>query len=288
MHANIVLCLFPPSDPHPSTRTCLQSIGHWLRKFFRRFCFCLVVCVWSLSFTATIPLLYTIDSNEKILTPVYCPGTTDITYLDEWFDRNRIMQTTLFNLIPLLISLVLTIIALSKLSYDYLFYIYMRLKMSKCSPCRDEEIVSIESCRYWFSTSILRLLLVLSTCLFACIYPIVMRFYLIYFSVLIPLIFAAMNYSLKQLPSTQQQLSTIENDNSIVTNGVNISRLLQPTTTIIHRERDDSLNRPIELENLVGGHRESSETPSTSSIIRGKPKYVSNNLYENTQNMFLR
>ena len=267
MHANFVLCLLsssssassnPPSHHH-SSRTCLQSCGLCLRRFFRRFCFCLVLCVWSLSFTATIPLLYTIDSNEKAPKPVYCPGTTQISYLEEWFDRNRLVQSVIFNLIPLLVTFFLSMIALLKLFYDSLLYIYVRCKMSQCSPCRrkarhpqgnstlpnsismlsslgiisnshqpsgfaavpttdtstptsDLTICSnpmhVQSCGQWCSTSFLRFLLVLSCCLLACIYPIAMRFYLVYFSVLIPLIFAVLNYSLGNLVLPTQTSAT--------------------------------------------------------------------------------
>ena len=263
MHTNFVLYLLSPSssDQHHSTRTCLQSCGFCLRRFLRRFCFCLVLCVWSLSFTSTIPLLYTIDSNEKNPKPVYCPGTTQISYLEEWFDRNRLVQSVIFNLIPLLVTLFISSIALLRLFYDCLSYFYYRIKMSKCSPCRmksssthhqnRQQSVSIPqsismlsslgiisnannnlsnafsivpttdsptptseitmsssdptvpSCGHWCSGSFLRFLLVLSCCLLACIYPIAMRFYLVYFSVLVPLIFAVLNYSLGQLSSTQ-------------------------------------------------------------------------------------
>ncbi|CAF4971750.1 unnamed protein product, partial [Rotaria magnacalcarata] len=210
-----------------------------------------------LSFTATIPLLYTIDSNEKTPRPVYCPGTTQISYIEEWIDRNRLVQSFIFNLIPLLTTLFISLIALLKLFYDCLCYFYFRLKMSKfCSSCRKRSqrrkqntqsslpnsismlsslgIISknnniqsgfslaptiesptptseasitssnfvIQSCGHWCSSSFLRFLLVLSCCLLACIYPIAMRFYLVYFSVLIPLIFAVLNYSLGQLTPT--------------------------------------------------------------------------------------
>ncbi|CAF0927939.1 unnamed protein product [Rotaria sordida] len=279
MHANFVLCLLrspSSSDQHHSTRTCLQSCGLCLRRFFRRLCFCLVLCIWSLSFTATIPLLYTIDSNEKTPKPVYCPGTTQISYLEEWFDRNRLIQSVLFNLIPLLTTLFMSIIALLKLFYDCLFYFYLRLKMSKCSPCRkrssrhhqqnqrlsipnsvsmlsslgvisnnniqsglnlvsmtesptptSETTISssnlvLQSCGHWCSSSFLRFLLVLSCCLLACIYPIAMRFYLVYFSVLIPLIFAVLNYSLGQLAPTQK----------ITTNTIPMTSLTEQRTDI--------------------------------------------------------
>ena len=62
---------------------------------------------------------------------------------------------------------------------------------------------TVPSCGHWCSGSFLRFLLVLSCCLLACIYPIAMRFYLVYFSVLVPLIFAVLNFSLGQLSSTQ-------------------------------------------------------------------------------------
>lgn len=268
MHANFVLCLLSSSSSassgsldhsQHSTRPCLRSCGLCLRRFFRRLCFFIVLCIWSLSFTATIPLLYTIDSNEKNPKPVYCPGTTQISYMEEWFDRNRFAQTVIFNLSPLVITLILSLIALLKLLYDCLMYFYLRLKMSKCSPCRgkssrhhqhDDQHLTIpnslsmlsslgiisnsnipsgmsllpitetstptsetsvsstpaglHSCGHWCSTSFLRFLLVLSCCLLACIYPIAMRFYLVYFSVLVPLIFAVLNYSLGQLTSPPQ------------------------------------------------------------------------------------
>ena len=292
MHANFVLCLLSspkPSDSNHSTRTCVKSCGLCLRRFFRRFCFCLVLCIWSLSFTATIPLLYTIDSNEKTPKPVYCPGTTQISYLEEWFDQNRFVQSVIFNLIPLLATLFMSSIALLKLLYDCLFYMYLRLKMSKCCPCRKKSLhrggreeqqhhhlyqeqrqqqqtlsipnsismlsslgiinnsnsnpqgfhsipmiesstptsettiassdVVVQSCGHWCSGSFLRFILVISCCLLACIYPIAMRFYLVYFSVLVPLIFAVLNFSLGQLTPTQTStnLPTTVASNLIVT-----------------------------------------------------------------------
>ncbi|UJR31213.1 hypothetical protein I4U23_018717 [Adineta vaga] len=278
MHANFVLCLLSSSssDQHHSIRSCLQSCGLCLRKFFRRFCFCLVLLVWSLSFTATIPLLYTIDSNEKAPKPVYCPGTKQISYLEEWFDQNRLTQSIIFNLIPLLATLFISAIALLKLFSECLFYIYLRCKMCKCFSCRNRSSISsshhhrqqalsipnsmsmlsslgiisnsnipssslnlapmaesptptsettlsssnimLQSCGHWCSSSFLRFLLVLSCCLLACIYPIAMRFYLVYFSVLIPLIFAVLNYSLGQLtPSQTTTTATTTTTNAIPT-----------------------------------------------------------------------
>jgi len=326
MHANFVLCLLSSSsssssssDQHHSTRTCLQSCGFCLRRFFRRFCFCLVLCVWSLSFTATIPLLYTIDSNEKAPKPVYCPGTTQISYLEELFDRNRLAQSLIFNLIPLLATFFISTIALLKLFYDCLFYFYLHLKMSKCSPCRTKSshhrqqsltipnsismlsslgIISnsniqsglnllpmgesitptsettisssdspLQSCRHWCSASFLRFLLVLSCCLLACIYPIAMRFYLVYFSVLVPLIFAVLNYSLGQLTPTQtstnptinaitttipiEQQTNIENRHRSVTTFMNSTdtnneRLMQRNISL--KRKRDSSNEQFELQ----------------------------------------
>jgi hypothetical protein len=74
----------------------------------------------------------------------------------------------------------------------------------------------LQSCSQWCSGSFLRFLLVLSCCLLACIYPIAMRFYLVYFSVLVPLIFAVLNYSLGQLTPTQTTTNAITS-NAITT-----------------------------------------------------------------------
>lgn len=321
MHANFVLYLLSPpspsssSDQHQSTRTCLQSCGFCLRRFLRRFCFCLVLCVWSLSFTSTIPLLYTIDSNEKNPKPVYCPGTTQISYLEEWFDRNRLVQSVIFNLIPLLVTLFISLIALLKLFYDCLSYFYFRMKMSKCSPCRmksssthhqnhrqsasiphsismlsslgiisntnnnnlssafsivpmadsptpTSEITlsstdpSIPSCGHWCSGSFLRFLLVLSCCLLACIYPIAMRFYLVYFSVLVPLIFAVLNYSLGQLPSTQTS-------NHVTTAG---------TITTIPAERQNNLEQcGVTVTTTTAAAKNSNEINNSRFLSRNSP-----------------
>ncbi|UJR15319.1 hypothetical protein I4U23_002271 [Adineta vaga] len=353
MHANFVLSLFP--SPSKTNKTCLQSCSRCLRRFFRRFCFCLVLCVWSFSFTSTIPLLYTIDSNEKVPKPVYCPGTTQISYLEEWFDRNRFTQTIVFYLIPLLISLFLTVIAVLKILYDSCQYIYFRLKISRCSPCRkrymsyreqvdstsysmtllqtlglatenntqsnlnltsmmdspmnDVSTVTIEhypipSCGRWLSTTFLRFLLVLSCCLLACIYPIAMRFYLIYFSVLVPLVFAVLNYSFGQLTTNQEQQQqqqdqthyheqqqqqqqqrslTLENPHANISNSearssiatysslnMNISKSPQAATPPTITEREDPSNEQFELRsslivNLLNEHDETSTTRSSSS-----------------------
>ena len=321
MHANFVLCLLTSSSSSSSchihsTRTCLQSCGLCLRRFFRRCCFCLVLSVWSLSFTATIPLLYTIDSNEKTPTPVYCPGTTQISYLEEWFDRNRIIQSVIFNLIPFLITLFISLIAIFKLIYDYLLCFYLRLKMSRCSPCRmtssrhhqhrqqrllipnslsmlsslgimanntiqsDLNLVPVtesitptsdlvitssnamlKSYTYWYSSSFLRFLLVLSCCLLACIYPIAMRFYLVYFSVLVPLIFAVLNYSLEQLTPGQET-----NTNALT---------MTPST----EQQTNIENRKISLKPLNSTDRRSGKLIQQNSLPRSE-RIRSNDQYE--------
>jgi hypothetical protein len=349
MHANFVLCLFPPSNKYRSTRTCLQSFGACLRRFFRRFCFCLVLGVWSLSFTGTIPLLYSIDSNEKSPKPVYCPGTTQISYLEEWFDRNRRIQTILFNFIPFILSLVLSMIALLKLLADCLYYIYLRWQISTCLPCHKQQqrrqrrrtlptgktvlstvdvetpIIdtttqkqdtldqsnnpSVQKCHTWCSTSFLRFLLVLSCCLLAGIYPIAMRFYLIYFSVLVPLIFTVMNYSSSLstigIPSTEQREQHNEPmassvpivDPSMETVNSNRRQVSLMPSSFEH-ERPISSIEQIELRsplivNVLPEHDEcrSVSASSTNSSIknqRSKPKYFANHLYENTRHIFRR
>ena len=323
MHANFVLCLFPTPDQPQSSRTCFQSCGACLRRFFRRFCFCLVLCIWSFSFTTTIPLLYTLDSNERAPKPVYCPGTTEISYLEEWFDRNRLIQTVLFNLIPLLISLSLSVIALLKLLSEGLHYFYLLLCTSSCSPCRPGRLSTerrssvdlrtsnhlqsappasevtdlpddgnLQPCGSWCSTSFMRFLLVLSSCLLACIYPIAMRFYLIYFSVLVPLIFTVINYSLGTPSSspvialTGPSVSTIEPHHltpsrspAIVVStemqnsfNTSVGKYLSPATPT-ENDRKASPNEQFELRspliaNLLHEHDERDETlltPSSSS-----------------------
>ena len=142
MHANFVLKLFPPpvlSDEEHSIRRCCQSCNLCLRRTFRRFCLALILLLWLISFTTTIPLLYTIDSNEKLPKSVHCPGTKEITYLEEWFDQNRLTQMILFNLIPFLISLFLSLIVLLKLFYDCFIYLYSR------STCRMETFFKFNS-----------------------------------------------------------------------------------------------------------------------------------------------
>ena len=336
MHANFVLCLLSPpsssSDQHQSTRTCLQSCGFCLRRFLRRFCFCLVLCVWSLSFTATIPLLYTIDSNEKTPKPVYCPGTTQISYVEEWLDRNRLTQSFIFNLIPLLVTLFLSSIALLKLFSDCLSYFYLRLKMSKCSACRTKSssaqhsnrqtslsiphsismlsslgIInndnlpsafspvpiadsptptsemtisssdpSIPSCGHWCSGSFLRFLLVLSCCLLACIYPIAMRFYLVYFSVLVPLIFAVLNYSLGQIPSAQTSsnitgtatimTTPLEEQNNLEQRNVTVTTM--KNSNEINNSRFLSRNSPLKRIRARSTEQFELQSPLMSHIVQ--------------------
>ncbi|CAF1042221.1 unnamed protein product [Adineta ricciae] len=356
MHANFVLSLFPSSTK--TQRTCLQSCGATLRRFFRRFCFCLVLCVWSFSFTSTIPLLYTIDSNEKAPKPVYCPGTTQISYLEEWFDRNRFTQTVVFYLIPLLISSFLTLVAVLKILYDCFQYIFLRIKMSRCSPCRRRYVSyqeqsdstpysatllqtlgladggdaqdnvnitsaddtttsplrnsSFQACGRWISTTFLRLLLVLSCCLLACIYPIAMRFYLIYFSVLVPLVFAVLNYSFGQLTPNQEQQQqqeqrqqqnrqtqaqpsiTVENHHADATNSaarssiatysslnLNISKSPATVTPPIITDRDEQ----FELRSsLIGNFSTENEETSTYRSGSSTPISAQNNRPTSGQN----
>ena len=357
MHANFVLCLFPSSPRSHAIRTCLQSCGACLRRFFRRFCFCLVLCIWSLSFTATIPLLYSLDSNEKSPKPVYCPGTTQISYLEEWFDRNRLIQTVIFNLIPFLLSLLLSLIALLKIFSDFIHYIYLRCRESQCSPCRERysaqqtslpssnsrailtgppsimidsitptsenadlpTSTSLQPCRMWCSTAFLRFILVLSCCLLACIYPIAMRFYLIYFSVLVPLIFTAINYSfgssniIEEYPLTRSRSSASAappmQRPSVVISSIEMSSNLDrrhlfptmsttPTPPIANNKPRLSSSEQIELKsplmmNILHERDESnaSSSPTTATLQRNtlsKPKYFSNHLYENTRQIFRR
>ena len=374
MHINFVLTLFPSSSSssssssfsqHYSICRCLKSIILYSRRCLGRLCFGFIVCVWSISFTTTVPLLYTIDSNEKTPRPVYCPGTTQTSYLKEWFDRNRFIQTILFNLVPLAMNLFLSLIALSKILYDCLVYLCKRLKMSKCSPCRgnsssyqrqipqsisnsvlllpsldiigrsyresdinltpifdvarstNEITVSssnltIQSYTSCLSTLFLRLLLVLSSSLLICIYPVAMRFYLIYFSVLVPLIFAVINYSFAHLTLTQESTDD-ENYTSSVTvplalastdtndfSYVNMNRVFRTRAPIKH-ERDDASNEQFELKspliaNVLNEPDQSLATLTNStilsdychrSIIKKKRKCFSNRLYENIQNILI-
>lgn len=304
MHANFVLCLFPSSsDEDHSTHRWFSSCARCLRRFFRRLCFGFVILIWSVSFTSTVPLLYTIDSNEKSPKPVYCPGSTEITYLEEWFDRNRIIQTVICNLIPLLICFILSLIALSKLFYDCLFYFYCRLQMSQCFLFRNQSSSSlnlpIQSCGRWFPTSFLRFILVLSCCLLACIYPIAMRFYLVYFSVLIPLIFSVFNYSLTQTPTViENQANILTTSTTVQENSLNlISKRILQTNDVSNEQLE--LQTPL-IANLLTKPDESSASPSISSTTfstphqqhqspnKTKPNYVTNHLYENTRNVSMK
>ncbi|CAF1374119.1 unnamed protein product [Didymodactylos carnosus] len=254
-----------------SSRSITHNIFTCTIKFLRRFCFCFVICLWSVSFTATIPLLYSIDSNEKNPQPVYCPGTL-MTIAEEWFDESRLIQSILFYLMPFIISSLLTLISLLKLFSDCLLYCcqnycshhFSSRKTSKkklistgiskkqkdgcgCYCCRQNGTLSYYdtppsihyspsmmpnlgiitnnnntsvsipdhqwpspslsptsstsslSSSFCCSSTFLKFLLVLSCNVLATIYPIAMRFYLVYFSILIPLIFAVLNYSLNNL-----------------------------------------------------------------------------------------
>jgi hypothetical protein len=133
-----------------------------------------------------------------------------------------------------------------------------------------------------------------------------MRFYLVYFSVLVPLIFAVFNYSLGQTTSTEQQTIT-ENHNIISTSStprqtslsMNISTIIQPNKQNHSSHEQLELRSPL-ITNLSNKYDASSATPSSSSTLystpyqharsttRGKRKYFANHLYENTRNMFIR
>ena len=109
----------------------------------------------------------------------------------------------------------------------------------------------------------------LSSCLLACIYPIVMRFYLIYFSVLVPLIFTVLNYSLGQEPTIIQNPTTVISAPSLNTN---IGERSSP---------NDSNYEQIELRSpLVFNLLPSSTAPQQNSIGT-KRKSLANHLYEN-------
>lgn len=279
LHVNFLFSLFSPTEGRFFHRcfTCL-------RRFFRRICFCFILCIWSLSFTSTVPLLYTIDSNEKSPRPVYCPGTKKISYLEEWFDENRFIQTILFNLIPLVICVFLSIIALSKLIFDWLSYFVIRWRQSRCSCClyRQTSNFFIQPYRQCFIQSFLHFLLISSASLLACIYPIVMRFYMIYFSVFVPLIFAAFNYSQTTIPIENPM---IEEENPIVLN-----RMVQTNESV-------QLQSPIMMNLLNRQDQLSSPSPSSTSTVLSTPRQSHrrgkqhrntfiNHFYENIRNIY--
>ncbi|CAF1169887.1 unnamed protein product, partial [Didymodactylos carnosus] len=312
-----------------SSRTTMHSLFMCSMKFLRRFCFCFVICVWGISFTATIPLLYSIDSNEKNPKPVYCPGTK-LTVAEEWFDESRLIQSILFYLVPFIISLLLTMIALLKLFSDYLIYIFQNcfyhfssrhtsrkksisMKISKKSndgyncfccchqirtfsyydtppsirysssiisnlgiiannnasiPISDQQWVpsspssstsslSTPSCSSWCSSSFLKFLLVLSCNVLATIYPIALRFYLVYFSILIPLIFAILNYSLNNLVVNTNDIT------SITTTPTNIA-IVQPSTMISCYKKT---NIPVQTEKQLRKKSNINENTVTSNLL---------------------
>ena len=183
--------------------------------------------------------------------------------------------------------------------------------------------LTIQSCGSWCSSSFLRFLLVLSCCLLACIYPIAMRFYLVYFSVLVPLIFAVLNYSLGQTTPTQTsttneititrasigQQTSIEDDNMNLfderKNGKRNSSLKREQ---ICSNEQFELQSPL-MSNLIEESDENEQYPASPSMSsqsstfptshshsqyqrspnKGKRKYFSNNLYENySRNMLMR
>jgi hypothetical protein len=118
----------------------------------------------------------------------------------------------------------------------------------------------LQSCGHWCSGSFLRFLLVLSCCLLACIYPIAMRFYLVYFSVLVPLIFAVLNYSLGQLTPTQTSTNA-------ATAAVNtITTHIPPMEQPIHLENRNMTLPPFRISADVGNS--SKFLPRNSSLKR--------------------
>ena len=234
MHANFVLYLFPlptKSTDEQTYRYFYQSCQVYLRRIFRRICFSFIVFMWAFSFTSVIPLLYTIDSNEKDPEAVFCLGLNQKkTYRDEWFDRSRPLQTIVINLIPFLINFLLLSIVIGKLLYECLGYFYFHLEKQLYRLFRRRDLsnnIILEPFHRWFVKYFFRFLFLCSTCLLACIYPIVMRFYLIYFSAFIPLMFVIFNYIFVRKSSSNEQPVVIENENITLP----IEQIeLQPTT----------------------------------------------------------
>lgn len=136
----------------------------------------------------------------------------------------------------------------------------------------------LQSCGHWCSSSFLRFLLVLSCCLLACIYPIAMRFYLVYFSVLVPLIFAVLNYSLGQITPTQTSTNTTMNvittttipleqqTNNIDNRQNNVTTLMNNSTDI---ENEKLIQRSLSLKRKRDCTSEEFElqTPLMSNIV---------------------
>lgn len=318
LHANFLLSLFPSTAKKTGSESCSQCLSLCLRRFFRRFSVCLILCIWSLSFTGTIPLLYSIDSNEKVPKPVYCPGTKEISYLEEWFDRNRLIQTILFNLIPSLTSLVLSLIVVLKYFFDIFVTIFRRAKRSKFFGCQkksrstkssliemnsylkstiDESMtassditddsvqISGPTFGQYCSNSFLRFLLIVSSSLIACIYPVAMRFYLIYFSVFVPLIFTVLNSS-PNSAFANRKLLFLDEESRI--------SALKPSTRISSIELTN-FNRYQPVETKINSNQENrsallttNDEPRPTNNEPNKLVYFSNNLYENTRNIFRR
>ena len=172
----------------------------------------------------------------------------------------------------------------------------------------------LQSWSTWFSSSFLRFLLVFSCCLLACIYPIAMRFYLIYFSVLVPLIFTVMNYCLAQSAAASSPLLLNNQQDMVIENRpmtiMTISATPPPPpmtieiphTTIVKRERNGPTHEQFEMrsplianlmherEESIVASTESSRSSATlpSEHTAGKRKYFSNHLYENSRTLFMR
>ena len=168
-----------------------------------------------------------------------------------------------------------------------------------------------------------------------------MRFYLVYFSVLVPLIFAVLNYSLGQLAPSQTTTTTenaialpatgtstivaspsgqsaINTENRFISTNETITERLIHRNASLKRERGCSseefeLQTPLmsnlmHEDNQMENQEHSLVTPSSSwqsttiptartntqaqthrTMITGKQKYFSNNLYENyNRNIIMR
>lgn len=302
IQVNFLFSLYSSSETHPSTCRCWQTCGYCFRRFTRRFCFCFILLIWALSYTGTIPLLYTIDSNEKVLKAVYCPGLKRINYFEEWFDRNRFTQTFICNLLPFFISLLLTLLALMKVFGDFLRLLYRNLQTFRCFPCRKLPSASLDSsvtllpvspcfntnhhsAKQKFLRLYIRLILVLSYCLLACIYPIVMYFYLIYFSVLIPLAYAVCNHAvvhLAKLDVNRKHSRSMPAENLLTSSRTAETEICQSI----------ELQSPL-VTNVTVHNEESSSTstiystlyPQRLSICGNQRKSFANHLYENTRTL---
>lgn len=287
----MIFSLFSSNKSQQSTYPCLLSCTACFRRFIRRFCFGFVLITWALSFTGTIPLLYTIDSNEKIPRIVYCPGSSEVTYLDQWFDRERFTQTLICNLLPFIFTVCLTLIALLKFFSDFISYLYCYFKTYRCFQCKQmkmesidssislipisSNVIQIESQQDKFLRLFIRFTVILSCCLLACIYPIVMHSYLIYFSVLIPLVYAVINHSARQINHLQTR-----NSSQLVKVPLVSSESIELRTPLLASPSCLEENETSSVSSIY-----STLHPQHLSNSRNQRKSFTNNLYENTRNL---